>query len=97
MVGKYHTDPGLVPEGQGTLGSHADGDRCLPGLPVSALFWLCSSFFTGCLVAAASGYGWLGILVTGFVTTVAIGIALIFRAAHEAHVRRKTWWMERDQ
>ena len=97
MVGENRNDPGYQPEGQGTYGFHADGDRCSPTLPVSALSWSAGSFIVGCLVAAASGYGWLGILVTGWLTFSAIAIALIVRSAHADYCARKTWWIERDQ
>ena len=99
MDGEIRTGPGVPPERQGTphSGSHADGGFCSPSLPVGALSWLAGSFIVGCLVGGASGYGWLGTLITGWVTATAIGVALAIRASHERYCDRKTWWLEQDQ
>ena len=95
MVGEYRNDPGYEPEGQGTpSGSHAEGGSLSPDIPLGALSL---SFIFGALIAAASGYGWYGILCVGFLAVLICGVINIFRLAHAAHVRRKTWWMERDQ
>ena len=103
MVGEYRNDPGLEPEGQGTdehslVGSssrsHAEGGSLSPDIPLGALSL---SFIFGALIAAASGYGWYGILVVGFGAVLICGIVNAIRLAHAAHCRRKTWWLERDQ
>ena len=95
MVGEYQSDPGLEPEGQGTpSGSHAEGGSLSPDTPLGALSL---SFIFGALIAAASGYGWYGILVVGFGAVLICRIVNAIRLAHAAHCRRKTWWLERDQ
>lgn len=45
-------------------------------------------FVMGGLVAAASGYGLLGDLVTGVLTAITVGLAMIVRLAMEARDRR---------
>ena len=94
MDGEIRTGPGHDPEGQGSYGTHTEGDRCSPGLPLGALS---CCFIMGCLVAGASGYSWLGILITGVGAVFFGAIFAAVRSAHASYCRRKTWWLERDQ
>lgn len=56
--------------------------------------WIAGSFVAGCLVAAASGYGWFGSLITGAVAGSATIITLIAKFAMDDRYSRQTWWIE---
>ena len=47
-----------------------------------------TGFLAGGLVAGASGYDLLGVVVLAFITTIGVGVAMVIRLSLEARDRR---------